>query len=539
MSGRSLLSFVPTETEWIAGSLSLVLTLFSGTCTVINLWLIKHLDSKSGYTRLIQALTSMQLVYDVGLLLVTTYWIDPLHRLSEFLTAFGGIGTSLWSNAISFVVVYIVVTKKTFNIEKHFKAMAIGITVFGLIFGIGCASTVYDAENPLMDESKTSLAFSQAYYWARFASIVANIIAWAVVSRKLHLMGFKNSAAATNGRTRSVVHPVTVLAGRLKWYPIVQTISRAGASWYELVYGFETQGYSDGGPTHVAALVCYAVLTPLAGIGFFAIFLLMQRDGYELLVEKLKEWCACCTCCFPGNGVSLSGGKTDMRGSLDSVSSEVGARISNYGGNGGTGLRGSSMKRIDEWRGGTSETHTGMYRSFSGRGGGDNLPDIRDLCHDDNDTSSTSAATTATPKSHTIGSKMGGTSSVSDSEIRSSENSNTKPMRGSVGSTTDYMSGRESAATSSYGLALSLSESSVSGRGSNISKGSGNNNNLSPLHVNSADLGLRESLGGGKDIYGNDRIDSGGRGDSSMAYYHNMTDSELIEAIDAGQYGDA
>jgi hypothetical protein len=161
MAGRLLSDFQPTPVEWVAGGLSLLFTLISLACTVVNLWLIKRMDVRSGYTRLIQALTFMQLIYDVGLLLVTTYWIDPLHRVCEFLTALGGVGTSLWSNAISFVVVYIVSTMKTFNIDAHYRCMAWSFSAFSLVIAAGVAATKFHPTNTSDVQSETSLVFSK------------------------------------------------------------------------------------------------------------------------------------------------------------------------------------------------------------------------------------------------------------------------------------------------------------------------------------------------------------------------------------------
>jgi len=185
--------------------------------------------------RLIYSLTLMQFVYDIGLVFIPMYWVQALNTVTVFFTSFGGIATSIWSNIISLVVVYIVTSMKTFDIEKRFPVMAVCVTGFSLLLGAGAAIT-----NPAPAESEVAVnwhpIFFKLYYWIRFASILVNVVAWVVVSRKLSVMGFANAAGAggqlsKSGRSRSIVHPVTVLAGRLKWYPIVQMVSRFGAAW--------------------------------------------------------------------------------------------------------------------------------------------------------------------------------------------------------------------------------------------------------------------------------------------------------------------
>ena len=198
------------------------------------------------------------------------------------------------------------------------------------------------------------VVFFKLYYWIRFASILVNVLAWVVVSRKLSVMGFANPSTNKNGRqisksgrTRSIVHPVTVLAGRLKWYPIVQAISRGGASWYEFVYGSSPGTYKNLTAAHTVALFLFAISTPLAGIGYFAIFLMMQREAMDIFKRIMRN--CCCTCCFNwvmgekggsagnekrgGGAGGEAGGDREgesgfsIRGSMDSVSSEIGEKI--------------------------------------------------------------------------------------------------------------------------------------------------------------------------------------------------------------------
>ena len=69
--------------------------------------------------RLIYSLTLMQLIYDIGLLFIPLYWVQALNTVTVFFSSFGGLATSLWSNVISLVVVYIVASMKTFDIEQR------------------------------------------------------------------------------------------------------------------------------------------------------------------------------------------------------------------------------------------------------------------------------------------------------------------------------------------------------------------------------------------------------------------------------------
>ena len=268
-----------TEFEWIAGSVSFVMTSISLACTLFTLWLISKAGGvKSGYMYLLFSLTLSQLIYDVGMMFVPLYWIDACARINNFLTAVGGMATSLWSNVIALVVYYIVKKLRSFNINEHFFMMSSGITIVSLLLGVIIVATL---------DTSGGKDFLIFYYWFRFASIMVNVIVTYLIHRKCQQMGF-----GAQGH-----HPVTVLAKRLKCYPIVQTVARIGASWYELFYGFGSDSYKEAEHGTVqlkVALLCYAFFTPIAGIGFFLIFLLMQPSAYDAFRDRFLH----CSCIF-------------------------------------------------------------------------------------------------------------------------------------------------------------------------------------------------------------------------------------------------
>jgi len=298
--------------------------------------------------RLIYSLTLMQFVYDVGLIFIPLYWVQALNTVTVFFTSFGGVATSIWSNIISLVVVHIVSSMKTFDIEKRFAAMAVGVTGFSLVIATGAAITNPDPTNARSEAAVDwHPVFFKLYYWIRFVSILVNVTAWVVVSRKLAVMGFAAPAAdgrqlSKNSRARNLVHPVTVLAGRLKWYPIVQMASRVGAAWYEITYGDSASTYKTPTQAHTIALVLFAIFTPLAGIGYFVIFLMMQREAADIFRRVVRR--SRCAGCFrwllgeqhTGGLPSKPSTKTfgadresgpSIRGSMDSISSEIGEKI--------------------------------------------------------------------------------------------------------------------------------------------------------------------------------------------------------------------
>lgn len=87
-------------------------------------------------------------------------------------------------------------------------------------------------------------------------------------------------------------YPMFALAGRLIGYPIVQSLSRFGASWYELDQGHPVGLYlktimsSENRQLQTVELFAYCLLVPVGGLGCFIIFLRIETDARDLL----KQW---------------------------------------------------------------------------------------------------------------------------------------------------------------------------------------------------------------------------------------------------------
>lgn len=97
---------------------------------------------------------------------------------------------------------------------------------------------------------------------------------------------------------------ITVMCGRLQYYCLVQIISRIGATWYQLQYGFiETVDMSDASPFEMAVFTTQFMLTPSAGIGYLIVFLTMQPEAYQHyqdLIRKIQKYfnCRLCNSCL-------------------------------------------------------------------------------------------------------------------------------------------------------------------------------------------------------------------------------------------------
>jgi hypothetical protein len=70
------------------------------------------------------------------------------------------------------------------------------------------------------------------------------------------------------------------------YYPIVQALARFGFSWFEISYGFDF-AVTTVSDAEFAALCVIAVTTPLGGVGYFVIFLVMQPHSWKFLKSRM------------------------------------------------------------------------------------------------------------------------------------------------------------------------------------------------------------------------------------------------------------
>lgn len=105
-------------------------------------------------------------------------------------------------------------------------------------------------------------------------------------------------------------YPMFALASRLIGYPIVQSLSRFGASWYEMDQKSPVEFYlrtimtSEDRQLQTVELFVYCLLVPLGGLGCFIIFLRIETDARNLL----RKWLNCLFAC----GHYIDGDKEDL-----------------------------------------------------------------------------------------------------------------------------------------------------------------------------------------------------------------------------------
>jgi hypothetical protein len=95
-------------------------------------------------------------------------------------------------------------------------------------------------------------------------------------------------------QNRPANDPIVALSARIKYYPLVQIIAVSGSALYEIPYGFTPESYEDSSNTfRNIVLYYYAFTYPLAGLGYFIVFLLYQPKAYSHLKEAVYRGCCC------------------------------------------------------------------------------------------------------------------------------------------------------------------------------------------------------------------------------------------------------
>lgn len=90
---------------------------------------------------------------------------------------------------------------------------------------------------------------------------------------------------------------ITIMCGRLQYYCLVQIISRIGATWYQLQYGFRETIDRSSSNFQTSVFAVQFMLTPSAGIGYLIVFLAMQPEAYHHFKQLLKRYNLYFECC--------------------------------------------------------------------------------------------------------------------------------------------------------------------------------------------------------------------------------------------------
>jgi len=270
---------------------------------------------RTGYLGIVASLTCAQALYDVSFEMFGLYRFPGGNFAQRFFSYFGGLSSTFWTNVLSYLLLIIIRYGRQFNVKKSYHYLA--ACVFVPSFSVAVAALATDVDG--------DLCTYDFIFWISFAlrifSITFNIVCYALISLKLRA-AYSNRGAGSSGST--MVAAVRVLASRLKWYAVIQVVTRSTEIGYEIAFG--RHGYNT--PSDAWSLARWfaflfeAALAPAAGVGYLVCFLTMQPAAWDTLRTL---FCRCC-----------KGGRTREEGF--SGESVMGSAATTAGGSGGSGL---------------------------------------------------------------------------------------------------------------------------------------------------------------------------------------------------------
>jgi hypothetical protein len=223
-----------------------------------------------------------QFVYDALHYPATTSNPGLTLSVSAFIQLLSGIAVALYSNIMASCVLFVIFRRKTLNVldNVHLYHAVVAFVCVGLAVMAGIA---YFQERQVLYLVRT------VYIYLRVLSVGYNFVVCGLAYFQVHQIMGTVTGTLNNKTNRRLTQDsaICILAKRMMYYPIVQAISRSGAFWYEVEYGW------DFDPAAVTrqqfACQCYlAVVTPAAGVGYCVIYILMQPQAYQTLMGWLR-----------------------------------------------------------------------------------------------------------------------------------------------------------------------------------------------------------------------------------------------------------
>jgi hypothetical protein len=226
---------------------------------------------RTGHVLLVLTMSYFQLLYDLTFFFSNVDCGYYVTVVANFFQLSCGIGSSLVSNWIAFIALYIILYRQKFNIFDYYTHILASCVLPGLVDAIIYLVAVCPADS--QDDALLDFSILDYYYYTRLASIALNFIFVFLAFYKIDLMSSK-----TNNKSDQEM-AIRTLARRLIFYPVVQAIGRSGYAWYEFEYGVNID-VDDPTQEQFASLIFLTIITPMVSIGYLIIFLVMQPRAY-------------------------------------------------------------------------------------------------------------------------------------------------------------------------------------------------------------------------------------------------------------------
>lgn len=253
--------------------------LFVSSCvgcvaSALMILIIRRMRPMTSHVYLIFCMSLFQLLYNAVFFFKDGTAGFDVKVFATVVFIFCGVATSFLSNWIAFSMFSTVIYRKKFdvfqNLLKVHLSNVLPATVVSALYLISVLPRNHSRH------TLNNILVEYVYNFIRFGSILVNfvlIVATAVYVSQM-FSGKSNSTSADVA--------ILTLCKRMIFYPVIQTVGRAGSAWYDLAYGL------DYDPTHpgdirYSSLLFMVIITPLVSVGYLIVFLWMQPKAWRYL----------------------------------------------------------------------------------------------------------------------------------------------------------------------------------------------------------------------------------------------------------------
>lgn len=245
-----------------------VMAIISVLCTLLTLFLIYVLKKRNGYMLLLVSMCVCQIVYDIGFLTVFSGKYDTPCYIREAIIVVGGLSVALWTNILSFIVLYVIKYLTFVDIVYLYPVFC--LIAVGFPVALSCFSFPAEYHNQCTEKPNTKLSDTVGliYMYSRLASAVLNFV----------IYGWTVRVSRTRAKSATSHDSVDALVNRMKYYALVQGVFRIGPTIAEMT-----------NRQYFIPEILLSVFAPATGIAYFLVYLVMQTGARR----KLEDYNAC------------------------------------------------------------------------------------------------------------------------------------------------------------------------------------------------------------------------------------------------------
>ncbi len=203
----------------------------------------------------------------------TVFIIQQIANLSSYLI----------SNVLIFTIYYLLQYRAAFDTKKYNNAIISYVVAPNIVWAAIVAAALADGSDPLDEHSYFYIGLEVADIFFIISSVI-NVIMLIICARIVYVLLYNKVTKPTPNDLA-----IVKLVDQMKWYPLLQLISKVGPIYYELRYPSSNDvRYADSYDDRKYIALLFAKILPVVSpVGFLIIFLRMQSKALNHLRRKI------------------------------------------------------------------------------------------------------------------------------------------------------------------------------------------------------------------------------------------------------------